>query len=80
MSDPLTRTIISAQDFGNEKLNALHARVREADHAWREAWAEHRPDAEVRALAQVYVDAAHAFQRAKYGKVRVTITVSRLMR
>lgn len=80
MSDSLPRTIIAAKDFGDEKLNALHARVRETDNAWRTAWAEHRTDAEVRAIAQLYVDAAHTFQKAKYGKVKVNITVARLLR
>jgi hypothetical protein len=42
---------------------------------------EHGADApELRRLAQAYIDAAYAWQRARYGKVRAKLSVAALLR
>lgn len=79
MEDLLPYTRLSPLDLGSEKLNALHLQVRETDNAWREAMAQRRPDPEIRKLVQEYIDATYAFQKAKYGKVRVKLSVPRIM-
>lgn len=71
---------IGPHDFGDEKTNALHEEVRRADEAWRQARALREPDERVRALAQAYVDACHAFQKARFGKVRVRMSVTSVLR
>lgn len=76
----LPYTVIPEQAFDRPELNELHASVRVADDAWREARARRLPDPEVRKLAGAFADVSHRFQRARYGSVRLKISVSALLR
>lgn len=52
---------------------ALRAAMDDAKHA-------RLPDAQLRAAARVYIEAVHAYQVAKYGKVRAKLSIGALLR
>jgi len=60
--------------------DALHEAMRHADEAWRGAMAYGLDDDVVRPLVQDYIDASYAYQKAKYGRVRVPLTVASILR
>lgn len=75
-----TLSAIGPHDFGDTKTNALHEHVRATDEAWRQARSAREPDEKVRALVQAYIDACAAFQKARFGKVRVRMSVVSVLR
>ena len=78
--DPLEYSPVGAQDFGDARLNELHLDVRRTDGTWRAAREQGVEHAQLRELVQAYADAAHAFQKARWGKVRTKLSVSVILR
>lgn len=63
-----------------ERLQARMATMKIA-YMNRMPFEEHVPTEEdVRAAAQSFIDANHAYQRALYGRVRVKLSVANLLR
>lgn len=62
------------------KMAALHATMREADGIWRAARAMRADDGLVRDLCCDFIEAAHSYQRARWGRVRCPLTVPGLLR
>ena len=79
-TDPLPYTSIAPLACGNEEHDALHLAMRTADNAWRAARATRAPDDDVRRLARAYIAASEAFQRARFGSVRVRASLGALLR
>lgn len=71
---------IAPHDFGDARVNTLHEAVRRADDEWRIAKATRAPADEVRTRVQAYIDACYAFQKARFGRVRVRMSVATLLR
>ena len=80
MANPIDFTVIAEQDFGEPVLNALHLDVRIADGTWRAAKRSGAQGDLLRDLVQDYVNASYAFQKARYGKIKVRMSVSALLR
>lgn len=71
---------VPVREYADARLQQLHDAMRLADGCWRAA---HLHDADhdlVRALCADFVDAHHAFQRARFKRVRVRLTVIGLLR
>lgn len=64
----------------DENLRSLHETMRTADESWRGAMAHGLPDEVVRELIADYISASNAYQKAKFGRVRVPLTVAAIMR
>ena len=73
-------TGIAAQTFGDESLDVLHHVVRVTDGTWRAARSQGVDPELLRDLVQAYIDASYAFQRRRWGKVKVKMSVSVLLR
>ena len=75
---------------GHEDLTELRGRMKRLDDAFERLWrsyysretpADKKPTYDaLRTAAQDFVKANHAYQSAKYGRVMVRLSVSKLMR
>jgi hypothetical protein len=75
---------------GRQDLPELHDRLKRLDevfqHLWRSYYSRETPKHQrptyeaVRAAAQEFVTANHEYQMARYGRVMVRLSVSKLMR
>lgn len=61
-------------------VRALHEEVRLSDERWRGALVHGLDHDLVRDLVRDYIDATSAYQRARYGKVKVRLTVAAILR
>lgn len=80
MSPALALSPIPERITGNAALDAAHLEMREMDGALRAAKAQRVADGALRAVAEMYVDAAHAYQRLRWGRVRDQLTVAGVLR
>ena len=58
----------------------LHEAMRQADEAWRGAMAYDLGDDVVRPLVQEFITASYAYQKAKYGRIRVKLSTASILR
>ena len=61
-------------------VRALHEQVRLSDERWRGALLHKLDDDLVRDLVRAYIDATYAFQRARYGKIAMRLSVAVILR
>lgn len=83
MANVLDYTGIAEMSFQGEdaeRLFRLHAALRVADGTWRAARRTGVADDLLRDLVQDYIDASYAFQKVAYGRVKVRMSVSVLLR
>ena len=80
MANILEYTGIAERQFDDAHLSALHQAVRITDGTWRAARAQKADPDLLRDLVQNYVDASHTFQKARYGKIKVRLSASVLLR
>lgn len=78
--DALAHSAIAPLETGDPQVDAAHLEMRQMDGALRAARAQRQPDDTLRMLAELYVDAAHEYQRARWGKVRARLTVAAVLR
>jgi len=64
----------------DEGLRFLHEAMRTADEAWRGAMAHGLPDEVVRDLVNDLIEASYAYQKARFGRVRVRMSVAEVLR
>lgn len=65
---------------GVAAVDEAHAAMRQMDGALRAARAAGQPDDVLRMVAELYVEAHHEYQLARYGRVRVRLTVAGVLR
>ncbi len=65
---------------GVQAVDDAHLELRQMDGAFRAAKAAGQPDDVLRLLAGLYVEASRAYQLARYGRVRVRVSVGALLR
>lgn len=73
-------TTITPKSFTNATIQALHDAMRAADGAWRAARAQMADEGLIRDLAEDFIGASYAFQKARFGKVTVRMSVAALLR
>ncbi len=78
--DATLHSPIAPQATGDAAVDAAHLEMRQMDGAWRVARAAGQPGDVVRMLAELYVDAAHEYQRLRWGRVRCRVRVAALLR
>jgi len=61
-------------------VRARHEEVRLADERWRGALLHGLDDDLVRDLVRAYIDATYAYQRVRYGKVSMRLSVAAILR
>jgi hypothetical protein len=61
-------------------VRALHEEVRLADERWRGALLHGLDHDLVRDLVRDYIDATYAYQRARYGKISMRLSVAAILR
>ena len=71
---------VAPRSFGDANVDALHVALRAADHRWREAELNNVPHDTLRQMVQLYIDASYAFQRARWGRVTVRLSVAGVLR
>ena len=79
MEDEFTRSRILPKDFGDPELNTLHRRMRETEHAWLLSYANRDPYEKTKKLVEEFIEASHAFQKKKHGKIVVKLNAARLL-
>lgn len=73
-------TTIPEQRFDCEELQELHDTLRIMDGCWRAAKSAGIEHDLLRTLVYNFKDASHAYQRARWGVVRVPVRVAALLR
>lgn len=73
-------TTIAPKSFTDAAVQALHDAMRAADGAWRAARAQMADEGLIRELARDFIGASYAFQKARFGKVTVKMSVASLLR
>lgn len=71
---------IPERTYPEPQLQQLHDAMRLADGVWRAAHAHGAPRGLVRDLCAHFCQASHAFQLARYGRVRAPVNPTGLMR
>ena len=61
-------------------VRTLHEEVRLSDERWRGALLHGLDDDLVRDLVRAYIEATYAYQRARYGKVSMRLSVASILR
>lgn len=80
MSPALAFARVPVQSYPDPHLQQLHDALREADGTWRAARAHRADDDLLRDLVRSYIEASDAFQRARWGRVRVRLSVPGVLR
>ena len=78
--DALAHCPVAALVTGNAAQDAAHLHMRTMHGALLVAKAQHQPDEVQRTVAELYVEAAHEYQRLRWGRVRCRLSVPGVLR
>lgn len=78
--DAAAHSALQPLHTGVQAVDDAHQHLRNMDGALRAARAQHQPDDVLRMLADLYVEAHHEYQLARYGRLRVRLTVAGVLR
>ncbi len=65
---------------GLPAVQAAHDRMRDADEAWRAARALGQDDEALRGLVSAYINTVYEYQKARYGSVKMRLSVGSILR
>ena len=78
--DALAHSTIAPLVTGEPVLDSAHVQMRTMHGAMLAAKAQRQPDGVLRMTAELYVEAAHEYQRLRYGRVRQRLSVGYVLR
>lgn len=78
--DAQAHSAIAPLVTGDSRLDEAHLHLRRMDGALRAARAQGQPHDVLRMLAELYVEASNDYQLAKWGRVRVRLSVAGVLR